>query len=127
MIGREKIWTLAYADLALVAKDAEGLREMMERLRKFLEKKKYRKIEGISFQEEKGKEKQGNVEIRKRKYRSSKRIQVSGILLSKKRRDAHIQETTKKAIIAMTQVWGIGQRKFKYNFERRMMLFRSLR
>ena len=37
----------------------------------------------------------------------------------------HIREVTKKVKIAMAQIWGMGQRMFKYNFERRMRIFRS--
>ena len=38
----------------------------------------------------------------------------------------HIQQTTKKANIALPQTWGIGHRKFKNNFKLRMLLFDKL-
>ena len=38
----------------------------------------------------------------------------------------HVSEVIKKARIAMAQIWGIGRRKFKNNFERRMRIFRSI-
>lgn len=40
--------------------------------------------------------------------------------------ETHIRETVKKARITMAQVWGIWQRKFKNNFERKMKMFKSL-
>lgn len=41
MIGKEKIWTLAYADdLVLIAKRPEELKEMIGRFRNYLAKKK---------------------------------------------------------------------------------------
>ena len=38
----------------------------------------------------------------------------------------HIREVIKKARIAMAQIWGIGQRMLKNNFEKRMRIFRSI-
>nr|XP_034190794.1 uncharacterized protein LOC117609058 [Osmia lignaria] len=38
----------------------------------------------------------------------------------------HWRETAKKAMIVMKQTWGIGERRFKNNFERRMKIYRSL-
>ncbi|KMQ85134.1 hypothetical protein RF55_16494 [Lasius niger] len=40
--------------------------------------------------------------------------------------EAYIKETVKKAAIVMAQVWGIGQRKFRESFHRRMEMFKSL-
>jgi hypothetical protein len=42
------------------------------------------------------------------------------------RPDRHIKETVKKAISAMKQVWGIGQRKFEGDFRRRIWMFNHL-
>lgn len=39
---------------------------------------------------------------------------------------AHIREVTKKAAGVMAQIWGIGERKFKGDWERRMMMFNVL-
>lgn len=40
--------------------------------------------------------------------------------------DTHIRETTKKTMIVMKQTWGIGQRRFRSSFERRMKIYNSL-
>lgn len=42
------------------------------------------------------------------------------------RDDAHIREVTKKAAGIMAQIWGIGERKFGGDWERRMMMFNIL-
>lgn len=39
------------------------------------------------------------------------------------RDEAHIREVTRKAAGIIAQVWGIGERKFEGNWERRMMMF----
>lgn len=39
------------------------------------------------------------------------------------RDDAHIREVTKKAAGIMAQIWGIKERKFGGDWERRMMMF----
>jgi len=40
--------------------------------------------------------------------------------------DGQIKELKKKGNIVMRRVWGLGERLFKENFRRRMMLFRYL-
>lgn len=42
------------------------------------------------------------------------------------RDEAHIRAITKKATAIMAQVWGIGERKFGGDWERRMMMFNVL-
>lgn len=37
-----------------------------------------------------------------------------------------MNETVKRMMIALKQTWGIGQRRFKNNFERRMKIYNSL-
>lgn len=37
-----------------------------------------------------------------------------------------MKKTTKKAMIALKHTWGIGKRKLRSNFERRMWIFESL-
>ncbi|KMQ84653.1 neurofilament medium polypeptide-like protein [Lasius niger] len=40
-VGKERIWTLAYADdLVILAKSEEGMKEMLKRMERFLNKKK---------------------------------------------------------------------------------------
>lgn len=49
MVGKERIWTLAYADdLVILAKSEEGMEEMLKRMEIFEEEKvttKHRKIQ----------------------------------------------------------------------------------
>lgn len=37
--------------------------------------------------------------------------------------EAHIKDVLKRAAAAMTQIWGIGERKFGGDFDRRVMIF----
>ncbi|KMQ82105.1 rna-directed dna polymerase from mobile element jockey-like protein [Lasius niger] len=41
LVGKERIWTLAYADdLVILAKSEEGMEEMLKRMERFLKRKK---------------------------------------------------------------------------------------
>lgn len=40
--------------------------------------------------------------------------------------ETHIRERVKKAMSTMKQTWGIGERRFKNNYTRRMKIFKSL-
>lgn len=40
--------------------------------------------------------------------------------------EMHMRETVKKTMMAMKQTWGIGERRFKNNYMRRMKIFESL-
>lgn len=42
LIGKRRIWSLAYADdLVLLAKNEEGIKEMIKRMERYLKRKKY--------------------------------------------------------------------------------------
>jgi len=40
IIGKEKFWSLTYADMVLVARNEEDLKGMLKRFRKYLSRKK---------------------------------------------------------------------------------------
>ena len=40
--------------------------------------------------------------------------------------ETHVRETMKKSMIAIMQTWRLGQKRFKNNIERKMLLFNSL-
>lgn len=42
------------------------------------------------------------------------------------RDEAHIRDVARKATNIMTQIWGIGERKFRGDWERRMMMYNVL-
>lgn len=37
--------------------------------------------------------------------------------------EVHIKNVVKRAVAAMAQIWGTGERKFGGNFEKRIMMF----
>ncbi|KMQ83071.1 hypothetical protein RF55_21022 [Lasius niger] len=47
-----------------------------------------------------------------------------GFTFKKNNKDnAHIKDVVRKAAAAMAQIWGIGERKFGGDFDRRIMMF----
>lgn len=130
VIGREKIWTLAYADdITLLAKKPEDLKEMIKRMKRLLDKKQLtlnaEKSKVLIFNKGKNKKKKEEWIWGEEKIEEVKDFKYLRFHFQKNgSTETHMRETVKKAMIAMTQVWGI--RKFKNNFERRIMLFSSL-
>lgn len=55
------------------------------------------------------------------------RIKYLGYVLQKNNGcEEHMKEIAKRAAVAMSQVWSIGQRKFGQNLRRRLKMFDSL-
>ncbi|XP_033222583.1 uncharacterized protein LOC117176451 [Belonocnema kinseyi] len=109
-VGSEKFWSLAYADdIALLANNEEDFRAMMKRFGK--------------WEQRKGKK----MELETSKCRGSESIQIFRYTFNKNGGcDRHIQEIVKKANIVMKHTWGIGERLFKDNLNRRIHIFNSL-
>lgn len=87
-VGKERLWTLAYADdLILMAKSGEEKKEMIKRLEKYLKNKKtatkHRKIKNIMLQKRKKQKEKNRMEMEKREARRSSRIQVLKLCIKK--------------------------------------------
>ena len=128
-VGKEKIWTLAYADdIALLANEPKDLKDMIRRFGTYLERKGLQlnaeKSKVLIFHKGRGKKKREEWGWQGHNLEEVKEFKYLGYNFQKNGgREMHIREVIKKARIAMAQIWGIGQRMFKNNFERRMRIF----
>lgn len=132
LIGREKIWSLAYADdIALLAKHPQDLKEMMGRMKRFLEGKELllntEKSKVITFKRGRGQKKKEEWKWGDERIEEVKNFKYLGYHFQRNGgTDTHMKETAKKVMIATKQTWGIGERRFKNNFERRIKMYGSL-
>lgn len=131
-IGKERVWSLAYADdLVLLAKNEEGMKEMMKRMERYLKRKKLQlnteKSKIVEFRKGGGRRKETVWKWEGKKIEEVKEIKYLGYMLQRNgRNEGQIRELKRKANIVMRIVWGIGERKFRDDFKRRMWLFRRL-
>jgi len=132
VIGKEKLWTITYADdIVLLAKAETDLKEMIKRFRKYIEKK------GLSLSSDKSKVmvfEKGRGRAKKREWKwgdknleEVKEIRYLGYILQKNGgAEKQIRERMRRAMIAMKRTWSIGERIFKEDYRRRIMMFESL-
>jgi len=131
VIGKKKIYTLAYADdLGAIAESEEEMKSILKSLEKYFDRKE------LLLNAEKSKimvfckrEKRLNRnwkwkgesidEVREFKY-------LGFTFMKNNKDDAHIKEVKKRAAAAMAQIWGIGERKFGGDVDRRIMMFNIL-
>ncbi|CAK9832677.1 Retrovirus-related Pol polyprotein from type-1 retrotransposable element R2 (Fragment) [Anthophora retusa] len=131
-VGGEKVYTLAYADdIAVLAKDEEGMKGIVGRLERYLDEKKLEVNVGETkmMRCKKGGGRKGSVrwrwkgkeieEVRKYKY-------LGYVMTANGKQEEHISERVRKGVVAMRQVWGIGKRKFTKDWGRRLWLFDRL-
>lgn len=131
-IGRSRIYTLAYADdLAVMATEEKELRKMLKSLEKYFKEKEMilnvEKSKVLIFckkDRDKGKRRWSWKEEEIEEVEEFKYLGYT--FMKNNRDDTHIREVTKKAAGIMAQVWGIGERKFGGDWERRMMMFNVL-
>lgn len=127
LVGKERIWTLAYADdvIIMARKDEEDMKEMLKRMERYLRKKKLQlsteKSKMIGF-------KKGGEE-REWKWEGEKIEEVTefkylGYVMRRNgENESEIRELKKKANV-VRQIWGTGEYRFKDDFRRRMILFK---
>lgn len=132
VVGNEKFWSLAYADdIVLIAERAQDLKEMMGRMKKYLEGKELvlnaEKSKILMFKRGRSAKKKEEWKWGEEDIEEVKSFKYLGYNFQKNGgTETHVRETVKKAMMAMRQTWGIGERKFKNNFERRIKIFECL-
>lgn len=132
VIGQKKIWSLSYADdIVIVAKTHNEMKALIRRFGKYLSKidmiLNTKKTKIIKFSKGRGRAAKEDFEHAGEQIEMVKTIKYLGYTFQKNGGEKeHIKEITKRANIAMTQAWSIGQRKFKNNFKMRMFLFDKL-
>ena len=129
VVGKEKIWTLSYADdLVMMAKTEKEMKEMLKTLENYLKNRKLElnveKSKMVEFNKGRGRMKEIVWNWKEENIEQVKEFTYLGYTFHKNNGpEKHIRSRCKKAVIAMRQVWGIGKRLFENDFERRMMLF----
>lgn len=121
VIGNVKIWLLAYADdIVLLAKSPEEMKEMMRRMKRYLEKRDLvlntNKSKLMVFKKERGTKKKEKWKWGDKEIEEKKSFKYLGYHFQKNgSTEKHIEDAAKKTKIALKQTWGIGQRTLRNN------------
>jgi len=132
VLGRTKVWSLAYADdIVLVAKDEEEMKIMMKGMEKYVDRKKMtlnsEKSKVLIFKRGRGKQEKTRWSWKDKEIEEVKEFKYLGYMLQRNNGpESHIRERSRKAVVAMRQTWGLGKRLFPNDFKRRMFLFDTL-
>jgi hypothetical protein len=134
VVGKEKVWSLAYADdLVVLAKEEKGMKEMLGNMEKYMRRKKLtvnvEKSKMMVFRKGGGRRKINEWRWEKDKIEEVKEFKYLGYVMNERNTAAaHVSESelVKKANKIIGAVWGIGERKFGHDFRRRIMMFDSL-
>jgi len=132
IIGKEKFWTITYADdIVVLAKSEEELKGMLRRFKRFLEKRNMilsaEKSKILVFEDGRGRKKKREWRWGEENIEEVKEIKYLGYILQKNGgTEKQITERFKKATIAMKKTWSIGERLFKDDYERRVKMFDAL-
>ena len=131
VIGKQKIFSLAYADdLVVLSERSEDMKEMMGVLHRYTKRKEltvntaksYNMVFSKGGRLTKENWKFGDFIITK-----VKTFKYLGFVFQNNGKlSKHIEEVAAAGKRRLAEVWGIGQRKFKNNFLIRMQLFKSL-
>lgn len=131
-IGKDKIWTLEYADdIVVVAEKEEGLRAMMKMIKVYVDKKKLElsaeKSKVVVFKRDGGRGRKRKWWWGKEEIEEVKKIKYLGYeIRSNNREEEHVRKRIRKARVAMGWVWSYGERKFKGDIRWRLKLFDSI-
>lgn len=85
------------------------------------------KTKAMRFRAGRGRKKAWTARWKEKKLQEVKEFNYLGYTLKENEsQKAHIRERMKKATGVMKQIWGIGKRRFKKDWKRRMKLFDTL-
>jgi hypothetical protein len=132
VVGKEKIWSLAFADdMVIVAKSEKEMKEMMRNLEKYVRKKKLEvnveKKKMMVFNKRKSKNEESEWRWEESKIERVGEFKYLGYIFNERDTDkAQVREVVRKANKVVGCVWGIGERKWVCEFGRRMMMFESV-
>jgi hypothetical protein len=132
VVGKEKVWSLAYADdLVVLAREEKGMKEMLGNMEKYMRRKKLtvnvEKSKMMVFRKGGGRRKTNEWRWEKDKIEEVKEFKYLGYVMNERNTAAaRVRELVKKANKIIGAVWGIGERKFGHDFRRRIMMFDSL-
>jgi hypothetical protein len=114
----------------LGAKSVREMKEMMRNLEKYVRKKKLEviveKTKMMVFNKRKRKNEESEWKWERIKIQRVSEFRCLGYTFKESATDnAQVREVVRKAIKVVGCVWGIGERKWRGEFGRRMMLFES--
>ncbi|KAH0812552.1 hypothetical protein GEV33_010238 [Tenebrio molitor] len=131
-LGREKVWSLAFADdMVIVAKSERKMKEMMRNLEKYVRKKKLEvnveKTKMMVFSKRKRKNEESEWKWEESKIERVSEFKYLGYTFNERATvKAQVREVVRKANKVVGCVWGIGERMWGGEFGRRMMMFESM-
>lgn len=131
-IGVKKIWSQAYADdVVVLARTAVEIKTLIKRFYKYLTKKKLElnvnKSKIVKFKKGGGRETKSAWTWGDQEMEEVKEFKYVGYTFQRNNNPkAHIRNLTHEAMIAMKQIWSIGERKFKNNIKIKIMMFDSI-
>ncbi|XP_071577986.1 uncharacterized protein [Temnothorax nylanderi] len=117
--------------MVLLAEGEDEMRSMMERLERYLDKKRLElnaeKTKIMRFRRGGGRMVKKVWWWKGRKVEEVKEFRYLGYTLQRNGgQEAHVKERVKKAAAVMGKVWGIGKRRFGKDWGRRLWLFDKL-
>jgi hypothetical protein len=116
VVGREKVWSLAFADdMVIVAKSEREMKEMMRNLEKYVRKKKLEvnveKTKMMVFSKRKRKNEESEWKWEESKIERVSEFKYLGYTFNERATvRAQVREVVKKANKVVGCVWGIGER-----------------
>lgn len=136
VLGKDRLWSLAYADdIILLAKNEVALEDMTSTLKGFLrdrslvlnvEKTKIVVFNRTKRTKSKGKDK-SKWRWGKKCIEEVKSFKYLGFIFNEKGNYAdHIKDLSRKGRIVANKVWGLGERICRDDFCRRWMLYKYL-
>jgi len=114
-VGKERIWSLAYADdIVLLAKNKTALQDMMDILKRFLKNRKLElcieKTKLIIFNS-KGERESERVKWLSKEIETVAKFKYLGFIFNRKcDYTDHIRDICRKGRLAANRVWGLGER-----------------
>lgn len=132
VVGKEKVWTLAYADdLVIVAKNENEMEGMIRNMERYVKRKKLEvnveKTKMMVFRKGKGRSREKEWKWEGEKIEKVKEFKYLGYMLNERNNSrSHVKEVVRKANKMLGRIWGIGERKFGHDVKRRLMMFDSL-
>jgi hypothetical protein len=131
-VGREKVWSLAFADdMVIVAKSEREMKETMRNLEKYVRKKNLEvnveKTKMMVFNKRTRKNEESAWKWEESKIKRVSEFKYLGYTSNERATDkTQVREVVRKANKVVGCVWGIGERKWGGEFWRRMMMFESM-
>ena len=132
IIGNRKIMSLAYADdLVILAQKGEEMLEILKRLEIYANKRKLclntEKSKMMTFKKGRRRKNEPTWTWMGEPIEEVNEFKYLGFRFYKNnKKDKHVEEIARRGLIAIKQVWGLGERIFGEKFKSRLMLFDSL-